>query len=142
MLVAQIDPLGELSLGQAPEVEVVTKPPAEQVLRVQAVLDHRWGRPLGGDANVGIEVPPDVVAEVLVAATFLPGPEYLERVVVDQSDAARSVISVRAAEVGQEDRTRPAMEGVWSRVPGLFGELFCLDRVHDLRLARIGLGVA
>jgi hypothetical protein len=41
--VAQVDALGEGALGQAPEVEVVAEAPAQQVLGVQAVLEHRRG---------------------------------------------------------------------------------------------------
>jgi hypothetical protein len=141
MLVAQVDPLRQPSFGEAPEVEVVAKPLAEKVLRVEAVLDHRRRRPLRGDPNIGIEVPPDVIAEVLLAALFLPGADHFERVVVDQGDSARSVASVRAAEVGHEDCAWSAMEGMWSRVAGLVGELFCLDGVHDLRPARVAFGV-
>ena len=46
VLVAQVDPLDEPALRQAPEVEVMAEPPAQEILGIQAVLDHRWGRPL------------------------------------------------------------------------------------------------
>ena len=95
VLVAEVDPLHQLALGEAPEVEVVAEALAEQILGVEPVLDHRRRRPLGGDRDVLVQVPPDVVGEVLVAAVCLPGARDLEGVVVDQRDAAGAVVAVR-----------------------------------------------
>jgi hypothetical protein len=47
---------------------VVAEAAAEQVLGVQAVLDHRGGAPFGGDDGVVVQVPPAVIAEVLLPA--------------------------------------------------------------------------
>jgi hypothetical protein len=141
VLVAEIDPLHELALGEAPEVEVVAEAPPEQVLGVQAALDHRGRAPLGGDRDVVAEVPPDVVAEVHVAPVLLPGADHLEGVVVDERHAARAVGAVRASEVGHEDAAGPAVHGVRAGVAGLRGQLLRLDRAHEPRAARIVLRV-
>src|SRR5216110_2554897 len=61
--------------------------PPEQVLGVQPVLEHRRRCPFRSHRDVLVQVPPDVVAEVLVAAIALPWPGHLERVVVDQRHA-------------------------------------------------------
>ncbi len=141
MLVAEIDPLDELALGEAPEVEVVAEALAEQVLGVQPVLDHRRRRPLRGHRDVLVQVPPDVVGEVLIAAVALPGAGDLEGVVVDQRHPAGPVAVAGGAEVRHEDAAGPAVDGVRARVAGLLGELLGLDRPDDVRLAGIGLGV-
>ena len=141
VLVAEIDPLEQPPLGEAPEIEVVAEALAEQILGVQPVLDHRRRGPLGGHRHVLVQVPPEVVGEVLVATVGLPGACDLERVVVDQRHAARPVTVVGRAEVRHEDAARSAVDGVRARVSGLLGELLRLDRAHDLWLPGIGLGV-
>ena len=83
VLVAEVDPLEQPAFGDAPEVEVVAEPPAQQVLGVQPALDHRRGGPFRGDRDVVVEVPPHVVGEALLAAVGLPGADDLEGVVVD-----------------------------------------------------------
>jgi hypothetical protein len=98
MLVAEVDPLSEPALAPAPEVQA----PAEQVLGVQAVLDHRRGRPLRGDHGVVVQVPPAVIAEVLLAPLLLPGSDDLEAVVVELGDPAGAVMAVGPAQVEQE----------------------------------------
>jgi hypothetical protein len=94
VLVAQVDALGEGALGHAPEVQVVAELAAEQVLGVEARLEHRRSAPLGGDHGVVVEVPPAVVAEELVAPVVFPGADHVEAVVVEQGDPARPVVAV------------------------------------------------
>ena len=139
--VAQVDPLGEGALRHRPEVEVVAESAAEQVLGVQATLDHRRGRPFGGDDGVVVQVPPAVVAEVLVAAVALPGADDVEGVVVQQRDPAGAVVAVGAAEGEQEDAAWPAMDGVGPGVAGLSGQFLGLDGVDHAGVARVGPGV-
>jgi hypothetical protein len=97
VLVAEIDTLEELPLREAPEIEVVAEAATEQILGVEAVLDHRWGRPLGGDRDVLVQVPPDVVAEVLLAAIRFPRADHLEGVVVDQRRGPSAICSFKRA---------------------------------------------
>ena len=59
---------------------------------------------------------------------------------IDHEDAARR-FAVLIAERDDIDAAGTAMDGVGPRVAGLLGNLFGLDHLHDLRLARIGLGV-
>src|SRR5215218_2517506 len=114
MLVAEVDPLGQGALAQAPEVEVVAEPPPEQVFWVQAVLDHRGGGPLGGDHGVVVQVPPDVLGEVLLAPVVLPGADDVEGVVVQQGDPAGAVVAVGPAQVEHKDPPGPQWT-VWGR---------------------------
>jgi hypothetical protein len=109
MLVAQVDPLGQPPFGEAPEVEVVAEPPSEQILGVEPVLDHRRRRPLGRDGDVVVQVPPDVVAEVLVSAVRFPTTGDLEGFVVDQRDAAGAIGAVCTAEIRHEDAAGAAV---------------------------------
>ena len=124
-----------------PEVEVVAELAAQQVLGVQAVLDHRRGGPLGGDDGVVVQVPPAVVAEVLVAAVVLPGADDVEAVVVEQGDPAGAVVAVGPAQVEHEDAAGPAVDGVGPRVAGLGGQLLGGDLPDDRGVAGVGLGV-
>ena len=141
VLVAEVDPLHQPALRKAPEVEVVAEALAEQVLGIQPVLDHRRRRPLRGHRDVLVQVPPDVVGEVLVATVGLPGARDLEGVVIDQRDPAGPVAVAGGAEVRHEDAARPAMHRVRARVAGLGSKLLGLDRPHDVGLTGIGLGV-
>ena len=79
---------------------------AEQQFGDDAVLDHRRGAPLAGDQRVLGEVPPGVVGQVLRAAVGLPGPHHVERVVVEQRDAARARRR-RSRRPGRTGRSRP-----------------------------------
>jgi hypothetical protein len=112
LLLPEVDPLDQPALGQLPEVEVVAESLPQQVLGVEAVLDHRRRRPLGGHRHVVVQVPPDVVGEVLLAAVALPGAGDLERVVVDQRHAARAAAAVGGAQVRHEDASRAAVDRV------------------------------
>ena len=98
VLVTEVDALGQLPLGHAPEVHVVPELAAEQILGVEPVLDHRRRRPLRRQHRVVLQVPPHVVGEELRSAVQLPRSDDLERVVVDQRDAAGTVVAVGAAQ--------------------------------------------
>ena len=139
--VAEVDALGQLALGHAPEVQVVAELSAQQILGIQPVLDHRRRGPLRRDHGVVAQMPPHVVGEVLRSAVLLPRTDHLERVVVEQRDAAGTVVAVRSAQRGHEDAARPAVHGVRPRVSGLGGEFVGLDRVRQHWVSRVGLGV-
>jgi hypothetical protein len=111
------------------------------VFGVEAVLDHRWRRPLRRDGDVLVEVPPHVVGEVLFAPVSLPRAGDLEGVVIDKCDPSRAVGAVGAAQVGHEDAAGAAMHRVRAGVAGLCGELLGLDCVDDLGLPRVGLRI-
>ena len=126
----------------APEVEVVAELAAQQILGVEAVLEHRRGGPFGGDDGVVVQVPPAVVAEALLPAVGFPGADDVEGVMVEQGDPAGAVVAVGPAEVrtgrcprghsgwcgGASSRPwRPARRPRWS--------------ADHLGLAGVGLGV-
>src|SRR5215216_5668477 len=139
--VAQVDALGEAALAHAPEVQVVTKAAPQQVLGVEAVLEHGRCAPFGGDDSVVVEVPPDVVGEELLAAVALPGPDDVEAVVVEQGDPAGAVVAVGPAEGGKEDGAGPAVDGVGPGVAGLGGQLLGWDLPDHRGGQGIGPGV-
>jgi hypothetical protein len=140
VLVAQVDGLDVLPGVHVPEVQPVAVLAAEQQLRDDAVLDHRWRGPLRGDRNVLHDVPPDVVGQVLVAAAGLPRAGDVEGGVVEQRDPARAV-RFAAAEAGHEHRARPAVHGVRPRVVGPLAELLGAQRLDQPGLGLVGLGV-
>ncbi len=104
-----------------------------------SIIDGR--APLRRDHCVLAQMPPHVVREVLRSSVLLPRPDHLERVVVEQCDAAGPVVAVRPAQRGHEDAARPAVHGVRPRVSGLGGEFAGLNRVRQHRVSRVGFGV-
>jgi hypothetical protein len=137
--VAQVDPLHESTLGQTPEVQVVPKPPTQQIFGVQPVLEHRRRRPLRRHSGVLPQVPPDVVGEVLLAAVQLERAGDVEGLVVEQRDPAWPVVAVWPTERADEDPARTAVHGVRPRVPGLRGEFVSADFRNHRRCAGSGL---
>src|SRR5437764_12649739 len=101
---------------------MVAEAAPQQILGVQPCLDHRGSGPLRGDRNVVVEVPPDVVSEVLLAAVCLPRARYLEGVVIDQRHTARA-LAVGTPQVRHEDAAWSSMHGVRPGVAGLGGAL-------------------
>src|SRR5213594_665131 len=91
LLCAEIDDLPVATLGQVPDVQLMTVTALQQDFRVDAVLDHLRRAPLAGDHRVVAEVPPEVVGEILRAAVELPATANLEAVVIDDEDAAWTV---------------------------------------------------
>ena len=141
VLVTKVDALGQLPLGHAPEVHMVSELASEQVLGIQPILDHRRCRPLRCDHGVVLQMPPDVVRQELRSPVQLPRFDDLERVVVDQRDAAGTFGAVDATQRRHEDAAGSAVHRVRARVSGLGCKLTGLDRVRHHRLARVGLGV-
>ena len=113
---------------------------AEQQLADQAVLDHLRRAPLARDHGAVVEVPPEVVGELLRPAVGLPGALDREVLVVEQEDAAGPV-AVGVAERGDVDPVRAAVDGVRAAVAGLAGDLVGLDHLHELGRARVLLDV-
>ena len=140
MLLAEVDLLQVLALGEIPEVQLAAVLAAEQHLGHQPVLERVGGAPFAGHHGVVAEMPPGVVGEVLRPAIDLPAPERLEALVIHHEHAARS-LAILAAERRHVDAARPAMHGVRARIAGLLGDLLRLDHLDDLRIARVGLGV-
>ena len=87
------------------------------------------------------EVPPGVVGEVLRAAVLLPAPRDVERVEVEDRDAAGPVGAVGPAQTGEIDAVRAAVQRVRSGVAGLRRELGGVDGLVQRRLRRVGEGV-
>src|SRR5262245_37654983 len=77
---------------------------------------------------------------MLWAAVYFPTSKHVERIVVQQEDAARSV-SFGRAQSADVYPFRTAMNRVQPRVAGPGEDFFWLNRPHDLWLPRVGLGV-
>ena len=73
----------------------------------RAVLDHRRGAPLAADERVVPQVPPRVVGEVLRSAVLLPGADHVERAVVEEGDAAGSLVPGPGSQARQEHAVGP-----------------------------------
>ena len=131
VLLAEVDLLQVLALGQVPEMQLAAVFAAEQDFRDEAVLERVGRAPFAGDHGVVAEMPPGVIGELLRPAIDLPAAERLEALVVHHEDAARR-LAVLVAERGHVDAARPAMHGVRARVAGLFGDLLRLDRLDEL----------
>jgi hypothetical protein len=141
MFVAEVDGLCEPTALHIPEVQPMTVLAAEQQLRHNAVFDHRRGRPLRGDEDVVVDVPPDVVGKILVVALFLELADHIERGVVEQRHTARSVGSVGSAQAGQVQVAGAAVHGVRARVTRALGKLVGLKSPCDRWLGGAVLGV-
>ena len=61
---------------------------------------------------------------------------------VKQRDPGLTVwVAFRTAEAGQEDSVGAAVRRVRTGIARLLGQLFGIDRLHEDRVARIGLGI-
>ena len=86
------------------------------------------------------QVPPEVVVQVLIPPVDLPFSENVEGEMIEQENSSWT-IARRRSERAHIDSLRSAMHGVGSRISRPGDHLFRLDRSHDCRLARIGLGI-
>ena len=86
------------------------------------------------------EMPPDVVGELLRPAIDLPPAANVERLRV-QDERAAGAVAVGRAQRAHVDAVRSAVDRVRRGVAGALRQRLRLDHLHDLRLARIGLGV-
>jgi hypothetical protein len=140
VLRAEVDLLHVLARVDVEHVQLVAVLVAEQQLADQPVLDHVGRPPLGRDQRPEVEVPPEVVGELLAPAVGLPLALDAEVVVVEQEDAAGSV-ALRVAERGDVDAVRPAVDRVRAAVAGLARDLLGLDHLDELGRARVVLDV-
>src|SRR5205807_4876482 len=121
-----------------PDVELVAELPDER--GVEAPLDHVRGPPLAADQRVVVEVPPEVVGEVLRPPVPLPGAADLEGAGVEDEDAAGSV-AVGGAEGAHVDPVGAAVRGVGPAVARPGCQLVGLDGLDDGGLGGVWLGV-
>src|SRR6185312_2741235 len=131
VICAEVDRLHEAARMEVPEVQPVTIPVREQILGDQPVLELRRQPPLARDHVVVRNVPPEVVAQPLVAALQLPAPENLERLAVEQEDPWDTVspVGALAAESADVDALRPAVHSVWPGVAGPADQLLRFDHL-------------
>ena len=141
VLRAEVDLLQVLAGAQVEEVDAVAVLLPEQQLADDPVLDHGRGAPLARHEDVVVEVPPEVVGEVLRTAVLLPRADDLEGVVVQQRDAAGPLIAERRTQIGDVDALGAAVRGVRPAVAGLALVLLRLDDLRDLRVERVVLDV-
>ena len=140
VLGAEVDLLDVLALLEVPDVELVAVLVAQQQLGLDAALDHVRRAPLGGDDRALVEVPPEVVGQLLRPAVLLPGALDREVLVVEQEDAAGPV-AVGVAERGDVDPVGAAVDRVRARVAGLARDLVGLDDLGERRIVRVVLDV-
>ena len=111
--------------------------PAQEQLRVHAVLHHVRRAPFARDHRVVPEVPPEVVRQVLRSAVVFPATLDLECLRVHHEDAARAV-ALAIAERVDVDTVGPAVRGVRAAVAGLPNDFVGLDHLDEARLPRVG----
>ena len=133
VLGAEVDLLQVRALLEVPDVELVAVLVAEQQLADEAVLDHVRRAPLAGDDRVVVEVPPEVVGELLRAAVVLPGALDREVVVVEQEDAAGAV----AVGVAERARRR-SRRGRSGSCAGACSRSCARSRRRSMTLASLG----
>ncbi len=140
VLRAEVDLLHVLARGEVPDVQLVAVLVAEQQLADEAVLDHVRRAPLRGDDGAEVQVPPEVVGQLLRSAVGLPLALDREVLVVEQEHAAGPV-ALRVAERGDVDAVGAAVDRVRAAVAGLAGDLLGLDHLDELGLPRVLLDV-
>ena len=140
VLGAKLDCLLVLSGTQVPDVELVSVLTAQQQFRHDAVFDHLGGAPLAGDHRVVVDVPPEVVGEILRPPFGFPRALDLERLMVYDEDAAGPV-AFGVSERVHVDAVRSAVHGVGTAVTRLLLEVGGFDYLGELRRARVFLGV-
>ena len=111
VLVAEVDGLLVLALVQVPEMQPPAIFGAEQNFRDQAVLEGIGRSPLARDQRVVTEMPPGIICEMLRPAVDLPLAAHIERLVVHQEHAARS-LALAVAQRRDIDAFRAAMHRV------------------------------
>jgi hypothetical protein len=137
---AEVDLLHVPAALEIPDVQPVAVLVTEQQLAHEPVLDHLRRAPLARDDGVVVEVPPEVVRELLRPAVVLPLALDREVVVVEQEDAAGTA-ALRVAERRDVDAVGTAVDGVGAAVARLARDLLGLDHLHELRGARVVLDV-
>ena len=105
--------------------------------QVEALLVGVWLAELGGDEDVLARLVPEVVIERRSLAAILPAPLHLERLRVEDGEAAGAV-AVGVAEHRDDDVVAGhAVNCVGARVAGLGDDLFRLDHLLDRRSPRV-----
>ena len=140
LLGAEVELLHVAPAAQVPDVQLAAVLPAEQELRVDAVLHHVGRAPRAGDHRVLAQVPPDVVGELLRSAIEFPSAANVEGLRIED-ERATGAVAVGRAERAQEDAVRSAVHGVRRGIAGPLRKRFRLDHLHDLWRPRIGLRV-
>src|SRR5690606_24434903 len=140
-LVAELQRLQVLAGREGEAVALVAVLPGQRVLHRGAVLDLPRRAPLAGDEAVAVDVPPGGVGRVPRRPGLLPGALPRAGAAVEPGDAARALVTLGRAEVGDVDRLRPAGGRVRARVAGLGLVLLRLDDLGDPGFAGVVLDV-
>ena len=104
------------------------------------MLHHVGRAPFAGDESVESQVPPEIISEFLRATIQLPLPEDIEALVIHHENSAGTV-AVRSSQRAHKDSVGTAMNRVRGCVSRACGQRLRLNHLHDLRVARIGLGI-
>ena len=115
----------------------------EQIFRDDPVLELRRQPPFAGHHVVAWQVPPEIIVQGLGTTVDLPASENIECLTVHNEDAGRAVGTILAAATKRADINafRSAMDGVGSRVAGLFKNFLGLNDLVDMCLGGVRLGI-
>src|SRR5580704_12191625 len=127
-------------LEQIPDVQLVPVAAVQQDLRIHSLFHHAGRSPFAADQSVESEVPPEIISEFLRATIQLPLPEDIEALLIHHENSARPA-AVRSSERADKDSVGTAMNRVRGCVSRTRGQRLRLNHLHDLRFARIRLGV-
>src|SRR5580704_4564149 len=127
-------------LEQIPDVQLVAVTATQQNFRIHSLIHHGGRSPFAGDDGVESQVPPEVISKFLRAAIQLPLPEDIEALLIHHENSARTA-AVWSSQRADKDSVGTAMNRVRGCVSRARRQRLRLNHLHDLRFARIGLGV-
>src|SRR5947207_2509682 len=112
----------------------------QQNFRIYSVLHHVGRSPFAGDESIESQMPPEIIGELLWTSLQLPLPEDIEALVIHHENAAGTV-AVRSSQRAHQDSVGTAMSRMRGCVSSARGQSLRLNHLHDLRIARIRLGI-
>src|SRR4029434_10950704 len=112
VLLPEVEGVDDLAAAQVPYMHPMAIFGLHQQIRLQTVFDHLRGAPFRADEGVMEQVPPEVVAQVLVTSIDIPFPKHVKAKVIEQENATRSVARW-GPERADVDSLRAAMHGMW-----------------------------
>src|SRR5215831_7344034 len=111
-----------------------------QQLEVQTIFDHMGGAPLTGHRHVVTEMPPEVVGKKLWTTVDLEPAQYIEALMIEQENPARTS-AIRRAQGTHVDRVRAAMDGMRAAVARPRRDLLRHYHTHDFGAYRVAFDI-
>jgi hypothetical protein len=133
---AEVEGLGDLALGEVPEVELLAVAAGLDVLQLEAGVVGVGGAELAGDHHVVAGLVPEVVVVLHLAEAGFPAAGDVEVLVHGQEAAGALALGV--AEHRDDDLLAEAVDGVGRGQAGLGDDLLGLDHLVELGRARVG----